>query len=225
MNDAAPRAARTAPEATADGLAAWIARGRTALLVIDMQVDFASPEGALGQVVDLSAAPAALAAAERLAAAARAAGVPVVFVGLQTSREADSAAWSERMRRRGGDPDSENGLCREGTIGAAFVGPIPQPGEIVVPKLRYSGFFRTDLDIQLRRLGVDTLVVCGLTTECCVDCTVRDAFHLDYHVFIAADACAAYDPALHDGALQSLELNCAFLTTADEVAAAWVEAG
>jgi len=224
MNDAAPRAGQAAAQAPSDGLAAWIAPGRTAVLVIDMQVDFASPEGALGGVVDLSAVPAALAAAGRLVTAARANGVPVVFVGLQTSPEADSAAWSERMRRRGGDPGAENGLCREGTAGAAFVGPTPRPGEVVVPKLRYSGFFRTDLDIQLKRLGVDTLVICGLTTECCVDCTVRDAFHLDYQVFIARDACAAYDPALHDGALQSLELNCAFLTTADEVAAAWVEA-
>ena len=211
--------------AGAAALADWIAPRRTALLVIDMQVDFAAPEGALGGVVDLGAVPAALAAAERLAAAARAAGAPGVFVGLQTSPRADSAAWAERLRRRGGDPDAESGLCREGTAGAAFVGPTPLPGEPVVAKLRYSGFFRTDLDVRLKRLGVDTLVVCGLTTECCVDCTVRDAFHLDYHVFIAVDACAAYDPTLHASALRSLELNCAILTSADEVAAAWAEAG
>ena len=190
-----------------------------------MQVDFAAPEGALGRVgVDLGAVPAALAAAKRLADAARDSGVPVVFVGLQTSSEEDSPAWGERMRRRGGDPDSDSSLCREGTPGAAFVGPTPHAGEAVIGKLRYSGFFRTDLDATLQRLAVDTLVVCGLTTECCVDCTVRDAFHLDYHVFIASDACAAYEPELHEGALRSLELNCAILTNTDAVAAAWAEA-
>jgi ureidoacrylate peracid hydrolase len=211
-------------EAGADGLKAWIAPGRTALVIIDMQTDFASPDGALGAVgVDLGAVPAALAAAKRLAEGAREAGTPVVFVGLQTSREEDSPAWSERMRRRVGDPDGEGGLCREGTSGAAFVGPIPRSGEPVIGKLRYSGFFRTDLDATLQRLGVDTLVVCGLTTECCVDCTVRDAFHLDYHVFIATDACAAYEPDLHDGALKALELNCAILTNTDAVTAAWAE--
>src|SRR5262249_34657152 len=158
---------------------------------------------------DLSAAPAALAAAQRLADAARAAGVPVVFVGLMTAPEDDSAAWAERLRRQGGgdpgvDPAEELALCRAGTLGAAFVGPIPLVGEPVVGKLRYSGFFRTDLDAQLQRLGVDTLVIAGLTTECCVDCTVRDAFHLDYHVFVASDACAAYEPDLHEGALKAL---------------------
>jgi ureidoacrylate peracid hydrolase len=65
------------------------------------------------------------------------------------------------------------------------------------------------------------VVVCGLTTDCCVDCTVRDAFHLDYHVFLAADACAAYDSRLHGAALQSLETNFAILAPTEEIIAAW----
>lgn len=205
-----------------DGLAAWIAPQRTALLVIDMQVDFASPQGALGQAgVDLSAVPAALAAAARLVDAARVAATPVIFVGLQTRAALDSAAWSERMRRRGGDPEIENALCRAEQPGAAFVGPTPAAGEAVIAKTRYSAFFGTGLDRMLRGSGVDTLVVCGLTTECCVDCTVRDAFHLDYHLFIAPDACAAYAPDLHEGALKSLDLNCAILADSDQIIAAW----
>ncbi len=208
-----------------DGLAAWIAPGRTALVIVDMQTDFASPDGAVGRAgADLSAVPAALAAARRLADAARAAGAPVVFVGLTTTPEDDSTAWAERLRRQGGEPGPGLALCRAGTRGAAFVGPIPLVGEPVVTKVRYSGFFRTDLDAQLQRLGVDTLVVVGLTTDCCVDCTARDAFHLDYHVFVAADACAAYDADLHAAALRSLALNCAILVTADDVVAAWAVA-
>ncbi len=205
-----------------DELRAWIAPGRTALVIVDMQTDFASPEGAMGRAgADLSAVPAALAAAQRLAGAARAAGVPVVFVGLTTSPEDDPAAWAERMRRQGVDPDEELALCRAGTRGAAFVGPVPLVGEPVIAKLRYSGFFRTDLDAQLQRLEVDTLVVAGLTTECCVDCTVRDAFHLDYHVFIAVDACAAYEQCVHEAALKSLALHCAIVVATDAVIAAW----
>ena len=207
----------------------WIAPGRTALVVVDMQTDFASPEGAMGRAgADLSAVPAALAAAQRLADAARAAGVPVVFVGLMTSAEDDSAAWAERMRRQGGDqggdPAEALALCRAGTLGAAFVGPIPLVGEPVVGKLRYSGFFRTDLDAHLQRLGVDTLVIAGVTTDCRVDCTVRDAFHLDYHVFVAADACAAYEPGLHEATLKALALNFAIVVPADAVVAAWGKA-
>ncbi|MGA0602911.1 cysteine hydrolase family protein [Caulobacter sp. KR2-114] len=211
-----------AETAALDGLPAWIAPDRTAVLVIDMQVDFASPDGVLGQAgVDMDVVKPALAAAERLVDAARRAGAPVIFVGLMTRSDTDSRFWKERMRRRGGSPDEDSGLCRAGEVGAAFYGPTPAPGELVVPKIRYSGFFGTTLDAALKARGVDTVIACGLTTECCVDCTVRDAFHLDYHVFVATDACAAYEVDLHEGTLKSLELNCAILVDTDQVLAAW----
>jgi nicotinamidase-related amidase len=201
-------------------LPVWIAPQRTALLIVDMQVDFASPEGVLGRAgVDLTTVPAALAAAERLAGAARAAGTPVIFVGLQTRAETDSPAWNERLRRLGQDPGAS--ICRQGEPGADFVGPLPEPGDRVIAKTRYSAFFDTDLHATLTAMKVDTLVVCGLTTECCVDCTARDAFHLDYQVFIPADACAAYDPDLHAAALKALSLNCAIVVETNEVIAAW----
>lgn len=200
----------------------WIAPGRTALLVVDMQVDFASPEGLAARWgLDLSTVPAALAAAQRLADAARAADVPVVFVGLFTTPETDSDVWDERMRRRGNDPEASPALCRVGAPGSAFVGPQPQPGEPIFRKTRYSPFWDTDIDARLKTLDVDTLVVAGLTTECCVADTAKDAFNLDYHVFVAVDACAAYEPDLHAGALKMLDLNTAILTDSASVAAAW----
>ena len=200
----------------------WIAPARTALLIVDMQVDFASPEGAVGRWgLDLATVPAALLAADRLAKAARAAGAPVVFAGLFTTPGGDSPAWAERMRRRGGDPDVEIAVCRDGQPGSAFVGPQPEAGELVIRKTRYSAFWDTDLDARLKALGVDTLVVAGLTTECCVDSTARDAFNRDYHVFVAADACAAYEPDLHALALKGLDLNTAIVTDTASIAAAW----
>jgi ureidoacrylate peracid hydrolase len=205
----------------ADDLASWIAPARTALLVIDIQIDFASPEGVLGPYVDLEAVAPAVAAAERLVVSARAAGVPVVFVGLFTSPETDSPVWKERMRRQGGDAEADSALCRDGETGSAFYGPRPAPGETIVKKTRYSGFLGTDLDARLKDLGVDTLVVAGLTTECCVDSTVRDAFNLDYHVFVAADACAAYEPAIHQASLKVMALNSAILTDTAAIATAW----
>lgn len=217
--------ALAAPVQADDGLATWIAPARTALVIIDMQVDFAAPEGRLGQWgVDLSTVPPALEKAEALADAARKAGAPVVFVGLFTRPETDSGAWRERMRRRGGDPDSDSGLCRADEVGSDWYGPKPLPGEAVVEKARYSGFHDAPLDSVLKGLGVDTLVVAGLTTECCVDCTVRDAFHLDYHVFLASDACAAYEAEVHAASLKALELNCAILVETDQVITAWEEA-
>lgn len=213
--------ALTTATGAADDLKAWIAPARTAVLVIDIQVDFASPQGALGAYVDMGVVQPAVAAAARLVETARAAGVPVIFIGLFTTAETDSPSWRERMRRRGGDPDNDSALCRDGEVGSHFYGPQPLPGELVVKKTRYSGFGGTDLDARLKALGVDTLVVAGVTTECCVDSTVRDAFSLDYHVFVAADACAAYEEELHLASLKVMELNSAILIDTAQVAAVW----
>jgi nicotinamidase-related amidase len=202
-------------------LAGWIDPAHTAVVVVDMQVDFASPEGALGRSgIDMAIVQPALAAAERLVAAARIAGAPVIFVGLQTTAETNSRAWLTRMRRRG---DIEIALCPAGERGAAFVGPTPRPNELVIAKTRYSAFFDTPLDEALQARGVDTVIVCGLTTECCVDCTVTHAFQLDYQVFVVSDACAAYERGLHEAALKSMDLNCAILVTTREVETAWRE--
>lgn len=209
-------------ETLAEGLGGWIAPNRTGVLIVDMQADFAATDGACGRAgADLSTVPAALAAAQRLAIAARQAGAPVVFVGLMATPAEESAAWNERLRRRGDDPVAVNAICRVGTPGAAFVGPTPAVGELVVAKRRYSGFHGTRLDDELKARAIDTLVVCGLTTECCVEATVRDAFNLDYHVFVARDACAAYEPDLHAASLKTMEINCAILASTDEIVAAW----
>lgn len=203
-------------------LPAWIAPQRTALMIVDMQVDFAASEGLSAQWgMDLSAVPGALAAAQRLAEAARAAGTPVVFVGMFTTPETDSDVWGERLRRQGHTAEDSPGLCRAGAPGSAFVGPQPQADDLVFRKTRYSPFWDTDIAARLRSMGVDTLVLAGLTTECCIDSTARDAFNHDFHVFVSIDACAAYEPELHAAALRMLELNTAILTDSDSVVVAW----
>ena len=204
------------------GLPGWIAPGRTALVVIDVQRDFAAPDGILaGFGLDFSGVPAAIEATNRLITAARMADVPVIFVGLGTSAETDSPVWKERMRRMGEDPDSGMDLCRLGQPGSEFYGVAPAPGDAVIWKTKYSAFVGTGFDGHLRGQGIDTLVLCGLTTECCVDCTARDAFHLDYHVILAEDACAAYGADVHESALKNLMLNCVIAARTEAVANAW----
>ena len=198
----------------------WIAPRRTALLLVDMQVDFAAPDGAMAKAgADVSAVQAAIANAALLADAARAAGVPCLFARLITRESDETDPMREWKLRRGAQADAL--LCREGTHGANFVGPQPQPGEAVFSKSRYDAFAGTGLDAHLRDQKRDTLVIAGLTTECCVESTARDAFERDYHVFIARDAVAAYAPDLHQAALKALELNCAILASSAEIAAAW----
>lgn len=200
-------------------LKAWLAPQRTALLLIDMQVDFADPQGGMArQGADMAAPQAAVRQAEHLADAARAAHVSCVFVRLVTRSDDETSFVTEWKRRR---HDQAAPLCREGSKGAEFVGPKPQGGELVFSKHRYNAFHGTGLDMALRGEGIDTLVVAGLTTECCIDASVRAAFERDYHVFVVGDATACYQPGLHRSALQALALNCATILTANDVLSAW----
>jgi ureidoacrylate peracid hydrolase len=197
----------------------WIAPDRTALVLIDMQVDFGSPDGEMARRgCDVTAAQAALAQAVTLTDAARAAQVPVVFVRLLTHPGGENRIAAEAKARKG---DDEPDLCAEGTHGAEFCGPAPRAGEVIVSKTHFSAFGRTGLAEQLHAQGIDTLVLAGLTTECCVAASAWDAFERDFHVFVAADACAAYAQDLHRGALKALALSGATIADSAEFAASW----
>lgn len=194
---------------------------RTALVVIDIQEDFVSPTGAAGQWgIDLGILDAPLDKCDALIAAARAKGVTLAFARVVTKAETDSDALKALHRRKGRPPEALD-ICRVGTPGVDYYRVKPQAGDIEVEKLLYSSFVGTDFDARLRARGIDTLVIIGFTTDCCVDCTARDAFHLNYDVFIVSDACGAYDANLHYGALNGLSKNCALLTDTQAVLDAW----
>jgi ureidoacrylate peracid hydrolase len=179
---------------------------RTALLVIDMQADFAAPDGAMArQGRDVTTAQAALAKAEMLVDAARVAGVPLFFVRL--------------LSEPGGGPRGH--FCVEGTRGADFVGPQPQGKDVIISKSRFSAFAGTGLAERLRAQAIDTLVLAGLTTECCIQASAWAAFELDFRVILASDACAAYEESLHRHALRALELSGATLAASADLAALW----
>jgi nicotinamidase-related amidase len=209
------------PLIDAAALPPMIAPARTALVIIDVQEDFVSPAGAAGRWgVDLAALEPPLQKIEALIAAARAAGVTLAYIRVLTRPETDSDALKALHRRKGLPPQAV-AICRAGTSGADYYRIRPQAGDIEIQKPLYSSFIGTDFDARLRARGVDTLVVVGFTTDCCVDCTVRDAFHRNYDVFVVTDACAAYEQDLHIGALNGLSKNCAMLTDTAAVLSAW----
>jgi len=208
------------PDAVA--VAGMLAPARTGLLVIDVQNDFGHADGVMGKFgVDLSTVDAAVDNMQRLLDAAHGARVQVVLVRLQTSALRDSLAANLRRERIGRTVDEDRRVCREGRWGAEFYRIQAEAGDIEVSKWRYSSFGGTGLSMQLRSLGLDTLVVCGLTTECCVETTVRDAFALDYHIFVPADASTGYDAQLHAMSLRSMEINFAIIVDTAMVTAAW----
>ena len=205
---------------TAD-LAEMTAADRTVLVVVDVQHDFASAEGAMGRFgLDLSYAEAAIDRIETLIEAARRIGVGIVFARVQSRPETDTRALRLFMQRSGRGSDTALAICRHGTIGAEYHRVVPQPGDLQIDKTLFSCFVGTTLDETLQARGIDTLVLCGLTTDCCVDCTARDAFHRDYNVFIVENACAAYDVETHLAAIRGLSKNVALMIGTDELVSA-----
>jgi nicotinamidase-related amidase len=144
--------------------------------------------------------------------------VEVVFVRLITRSGDDSKIKREaRQRQDSSLPD----LCVESSRGAEFIGPQPRSGETVISKTRFSAFAGTGLGDHLRTHGVDTLVLAGLTTECCVQSSAWDALERDFHVFLAGDACAAYEPELHRQTLRALALNGVIVGNIDIFTTHW----
>ncbi len=92
-----------------------------------------------------------------------------------------------------------------GTPGAQVIRELkPEAGDLIVDKPRFSAFFKTDLDNSLRELGVDTVVICGVSTEVCVLSTAYDAICLDFHVIVLDDCCASRFPETRDRVLYLL---------------------
>ena len=184
---------------------------RTVLLVIDMQRDFLELSGYAAMAgVDVSRLRQTIAPVQALLAAARAAGVRVIF-----TREGHQPDLSDcppdklaRSRAAGAEIGSIGPLGRllvRGEWGHDLIDDIqPLGGEIVIDKPGYSAFHQTDLDQILRDQGIQTLVVCGVTTEVCVHTTVRAATDHGYHCITVGDACAASEPQLQQPALDML---------------------
>ena len=81
----------------------------------------------------------------------------------------------------------------------------PAPGEPVIDKPGKGAFYQTDLDLMLRNRGIDTLIVCGVTTEVCVNTTVREANDRGYRCIVLGDCCASYFPEFHKMGLKMIK--------------------
>ncbi len=188
----------------------------TALLVVDMQNDYCHPDGALaGYGVNVSSAEDMLPKLSALIEAARAAGANVIFVRTTHNEWTESAARKAMPLFQGMSP------CQAGSWGAEFFGVSPEPDELIVTKHRYSSFVNTSLELNLRSLGVRTLIVTGTATNVCVDCTARDAFQRDYFVVVPSDCTSTSDAQLQKDTLANLEFFYAEVTASDKIMEAW----
>ena len=172
------------PEVQVPSLAERFAPRQTALVVIDVQNDFCDP-------VDFPAARPMLPRLERLLTVARAVGVKVIYTQVILDERTSTPVWLSRYAGR----PSRHFYCAEGTPGADFYPQTaPQPGDLVVVKHRYSAFLGTDFELVLRAHGISGLVFTGISTNGCVESSVRDAHQRDYWVVTVSDCCAAVAP-------------------------------
>jgi nicotinamidase-related amidase len=150
---------------------------RTAIVVIDLQKGIAGIPGGAPHTK-----PSVIANAARLLAAARAAGAQPVLVHVGGAPDG-----VDRLK-----PNSDQPMRSTGTLPPDWSELIPeldrQPGDIVILKRQWGAFYGTDLDLQLRRRGLATIVICGIATEFGVESTARDAYERGYELIFAEDA-------------------------------------
>ena len=176
---------------------------RTAVVVIDMQNDFGAPGGMFDRAgIDISGITAAATATSRLLAVARGAHLPIVYVTMKHPADLanvgpeDGPHWIKHLRLGAGEtvvaPDGSPGrILIEGTWNTRILDELePHPGDPIVSKHRYSGFFETELHAVLQGLNATCLVVTGCTTSICVESTVRDAMFRDYTCLVLEDCTA-----------------------------------
>lgn len=192
----------------------------TALLIVDMQNDYIDDHGVLGQKGrDLSACRAIVEPVTRLVNTARDANVSVVFIRNWHSADSDTDVWLEASNRRHpGGPRS----AVAGTWGAEWYPPlVPEPADLQLNKTRYDAFINTDLEQQLRERGIRSVVVCGTTTNVCVESTARAAHMRDFYLVLPEDGCASPDPQLHKNTLVNIEKQFGVVVSIEDILPIW----
>lgn len=182
----------------------------TALVMIDMQRDFIEPGGfgaALGN--DVSLLMAAVEPCRRILAGARATGMLVIHTREGHRPDLSDAPRAKVERgppeKRIGAPGPMGRILVRGEAGHDIVPTLaPLAEEPVIDKPGKGAFYQTDLDLMLRNRGIETLLVCGVTTEVCVHTTVREANDRGYRCLVLADACASYFPEFHEVGLRMI---------------------
>ncbi|KGF67779.1 cysteine hydrolase [Hoeflea sp. BAL378] len=173
---------------------------RAALVIIDMQRDFVEP-GGFGETLgnDVSACRAIVPTVRKLLDACRKAGLTIVHT--RECHRPDLSDCPLAKRERGnpglriGDEGPMGRILIAGEPGAAIVAELaPLPGEIVIDKPGKGAFYATDLGDQLGRRGVTQLIFAGVTTEVCVQTTMREANDRGYECLLITDATESYFP-------------------------------
>ena len=193
---------------------------KSALVVVDMQNGFVHERGSCATAgFPVTALAPSVAPCRKAIDTARGAGVPIVFTRY-TYRE-DFRDGGFMLREKFPMLADAKALVA-GSWDQAILDELgARPDDFIIDKNRPSSFYGTPLESYLGGLGVESVVVCGVTTNCCVETTVRDAAQRDYRTFVLSDAVAEWEEDRQAGSLKTMGILFAHLLTTDQLAQAW----
>jgi len=174
---------------------------RKALVIVDMQNAFCDERGFMTKLgLNIEQCIAAVEPLQRVLAECRELGIPIIFTRYWLRPDYKDAGLFEDLF-----PGSHQAQAMVAGTWDAEITPAlsPKEGEFIVDKQRYSAFYGTNLDLILRNLGTSMVVVTGVTTNICVESTVRDAMFRDYKVVVLEDCTGAVDELMQKGAIHS----------------------
>ncbi len=178
---------------------------RTALILIDPQNDFLHPEGWYAlRGVDIEHMRRCIEPIKQLVAACRQHHVPIIWTR-HGFRNAEDGGWLVSMR-----PFLRDGGLRVGTWGYAVLEELgPREEDRYVEKNRLSAFYQTNLELQLRAISAETVLICGVLTNQCVAATSKDAMFRDFKPIVIEEATGTTLPHLHAPALEMMQVGWA----------------
>ena len=198
---------------------------RTAVLAIDLQVEFLSSDGYFARKgYDPAPLRAVIEPVKRLTEAARDAGCLVIWTRQGYRADLADASSYDRWRARRAGIDLKRGdvgSVLRGSPGYDIVPELtPSPGDVIVDKTANGAFYQTDLELVLRAQGITHLIFSGCTTDVCVHTTLREAVDRKYQCLLVQDACASADAYAHAAALHMVTVEdgvFGVLATLDDV--------
>lgn len=209
-----------------------MARSRTALLIVDMQNDFAHPDGMLGIYGnDMTGAIKIIPRMKKLSDTFRKVESKVIYTAhtFRPDLADQPKIFREITRRRISNlpgASTKPGILRKehiflikGSWNAAIVDELtPQRKDILIDtKHNYDSFYQTDLEQILRDLRIENLIVTGIATNICVETTIRSAYHRDIRCILVEDATWATSSELKENTLKVISTNFGYLTSSEEV--------
>jgi ureidoacrylate peracid hydrolase len=208
---------------------------KTAVIVVDMQNDFGAKGGMFDLAgIDISMIQKAVAPTTKVLTAARIAGLKIIYLKMGYRPDLSDLGGADSVNRlrhlqimhvgktvKAPDGTESRILVRDNWNTNIITELKPHAADVVMYKSRFSGFYQTELDAVLKRLGIKHLIITGCTTSVCVDSTIRDAMYRDYHPILLAD-CAG-EPigdglprSNHEATLLTIQALLGWVSSSDE---------